>query len=60
MPPAHGNNGEVYADADKAGAFADSLELSCSPNFDEDLDLDHVERMEVSMVELKKLFKILG
>lgn len=46
MPPIHSVNGVVYTDNDKAEAFADTLELQCSPNFDEDLDLDHVERIE--------------
>lgn len=37
MPPIHGENGMVYADAEKAKIFAESLELQCSPNFNEDI-----------------------
>lgn len=43
LPPIHGQRGMAYMLSEKAEVFADSLELQCAPNFDEELDLDHVE-----------------
>lgn len=45
----HGQNGVVYIDVDKEEEFANSLELHCISNFDEDLASDHMERIEASI-----------
>lgn len=46
LPPIHGSRGVTYDDEDKAEAFAESLELQCTPNYDENTDLDHLEDVE--------------
>lgn len=51
LPPIHGENGLTHTAEDKAEAFADCMELQCSPNF-EDADLDHVERIEAEVRRL--------
>lgn len=44
MPPIHGERGVVHTDAEKAEAFADSLERQCTPNY-ANADLRHIERV---------------
>ncbi|XP_017780954.1 PREDICTED: RNA-directed DNA polymerase from mobile element jockey-like [Nicrophorus vespilloides] len=43
-PPIHGQNGMAYSDQDKAEAFADSLELQCSPKYI-NADIEHIEQV---------------
>jgi hypothetical protein len=45
LPPIQGANGLVLSDVDKAEAFADSLELQCTPNV-VDADPVHIEEIE--------------
>lgn len=45
IPPIHGNTGLVFSEEEKAEAFADRLELQCSPSFIH-CDLDEVEIIE--------------
>jgi len=44
LSPIHGTQGVKYTNADKAEAFADSLEAQCKPVYD-DADLNHIERI---------------
>lgn len=48
LPPIHGERGVVHTVPQKAEAFADNLELQCSPNYI-DADLDHIGEINRSV-----------